>query len=135
MSGDGCILTGDAAGLVKPVSGGGLYPTFKTVPILADVLSEALAADDLSARRLNRYDRECMKAVGRELRHGYSLRKRLVRMDDEDICYAAELSRRDSIACHLKDIDLDFPSGVIKEIIKDPRNIPPILRMAMRFRP
>ncbi len=135
MSGDGCILTGDAAGLVKPVSGGGLYPTFKTGPILESVLSEALEADDLSARRLSRYDRECMKAVGRELRHGYSLRKRLVRMSDEDICYAAQLSRRESISCHLKGIDLDYPSGVIKEILKDPRNIPPILKMAVRFRP
>ena len=135
MSGDGCILTGDAAGLVKPVSGGGLYPTFKTIPILESVLSEALDADDLSAKRLSRYDRECTKAVGRELRHGYSLRKRLLRMDDEDICYAAELSRRESISSHLKDIDLDSPSGVIKEILKDPRNIPPILKMAMRFRP
>lgn len=135
MSGDGCILTGDAAGLVKPVSGGGLYPTFKTAPILESVLSEALEADDLSARRLSRYDRECMKAVGRELRHGYSLRKRLVRMSDEDICYAAQLSRRESISCHLKGIDLDSPSGVIKEILKDPRNIPPILKMAVRFRP
>jgi len=135
MSGDGCLLTGDAAGLVKPVSGGGLYPTFKTIPILEDVLSGALESDDLSARGLSRYDRECGKAVGRELRHGYSLRKRLVRMDDDDICYAAELSRRESIASHLKDIDLDSPSGVIKEIVKDPRNIPPILKMALRFRP
>jgi len=135
MSADGCMLTGDAAGLVKPVSGGGLYPTFKTIPILEDVLSGALDSDDLSARRLSRYDRECAKAVGKELRHGYSLRKRLVRMDDEDICYAAELSRRESIASHLGRIDLDSPSGVIKDILKDPRNISPILRMAMRFRP
>ena len=135
MSGDGCILTGDAAGLVKPVSGGGLYPAFKTIPILESVLSEALEAGDLSARRLSRYDRECGKAVGKELRHGYSLRKRLVRMDDEDICYAAELSRRESISRCLSCIDLDNPSGVVKEILKDPRNIPPILKMAMRFRP
>ncbi|MBO4798881.1 MAG: NAD(P)/FAD-dependent oxidoreductase, partial [Candidatus Methanomethylophilaceae archaeon] len=54
--GERCLLIGDAAGQVKPVSGGGIYPSLVSAGILADVLSDALDSGDLSAGRLSRYE-------------------------------------------------------------------------------
>ena len=50
---DRILAVGDAAGLVKPTTGGGIYYGLLTGHLAADVLAEALATDD-SARGASR---------------------------------------------------------------------------------
>ena len=49
---DRILAVGDAAGLVKPTTGGGIYYGLLTGHLAADVLAEALRDDRLGASRL-----------------------------------------------------------------------------------
>ena len=67
-------MVGDAAGQVKPTTGGGIYYGLLCADIAANNLHRALDADDLSARNLANYEREWKKKLGRELKIGYYAR-------------------------------------------------------------
>src|SRR5260370_3328053 len=55
--GDRLLVVGDAAGLVKPTTGGGIYFSIVTAAIAADLMAEALAKDKLSSVSLSEYER------------------------------------------------------------------------------
>jgi geranylgeranyl reductase family protein len=70
---DGLLVVGEAAGLVNPINGEGVDFALESGLLAARVISEALAAGDLSARRLAAY--------GRRLRERYlDLFRNLTRM-------------------------------------------------------
>ena len=48
------ILVGDAAGLAKPTTGGGIGPGFEQIDLLCDELSKALGENRLSVRNMKR---------------------------------------------------------------------------------
>jgi flavin-dependent dehydrogenase len=56
LSGDGLLLVGDAAGDYDPFTGEGIYRGLRSARLAAGVAADALAADDVSAARLARYD-------------------------------------------------------------------------------
>lgn len=119
-------------GLVKPVSGGGLYPTFKTMPILVDVLSNALDSDDLFARCMSDYERRWRELIGKELSRGYSLRKMFKKMDDGDLIRAGQYASREDVGSALNDIDLDHPSDVVRAVMKRPRAMLSAIPLVLR---
>lgn len=118
--GERCLLAGDAAGLVKPVSAGGLYPAFKAAPHLCDVLSGALQDGDMSARRLSAYERRWRAELGKGLDRGYRLRKAFVRMDDGDLSEAGRFARRDDVRPFLDAIDFDHPELSVSGMLRRP---------------
>lgn len=71
---DRCLLVGDAAGQIKPTTGGGIYYALKSGDMAADVLSEALDAGDLSGNALSPYENRWKRELGREIRLGYLAR-------------------------------------------------------------
>jgi len=83
--GDRVLVVGDAAGQVKPTTGGGIYYGLLCAEIAARNLDRALKSDNLSAGSLARYEREWKKKLGRELRAGYYARKFYERLSDEEI--------------------------------------------------
>ena len=66
----GVVAVGDAAGQVKPTTGGGLYFGASAARAAANVLGRALEDDDLSSSALSAYERCWKSAFGRELRLG-----------------------------------------------------------------
>ncbi len=66
----GVLAIGDAAGQVKPTTGGGLYFGALAARVAAEVLGQALASDELSANTLAAYRRRWRSVLGRELRCG-----------------------------------------------------------------
>ena len=66
--GDRLVVVGDAAGQVKPTTGGGIYYGLICADIAANALNHALESDDLSARSLASYERGWKKKLGQELR-------------------------------------------------------------------
>jgi digeranylgeranylglycerophospholipid reductase len=81
---DGVIITGDAAGQVKPTSGGGVYMGALCAKIAGEVAAKVALAGDTSAGALMEYDKRWREAVGRELAVGMRIHKVLGRMGDED---------------------------------------------------
>jgi digeranylgeranylglycerophospholipid reductase len=107
--GERIIVVGDAAGQVKPITGGGIYYGLISADIAAATLSRALADDDISATRLARYERTWRKKLGRELRIGYWFRKLFERLNDRQIDRLFEIvGKRGIDAALLKDKDLSF---------------------------
>ena len=69
------LVAGDAAGQVKPTTGGGVYYGLLCADIAADVLLQALEAGDYSEKHLSRYQKRWKGEIGRELRVGYIARR------------------------------------------------------------
>jgi digeranylgeranylglycerophospholipid reductase len=91
------LAVGDAAGLVKPTTGGGIYYSLISGGIAADTLDEALAADDLRDVRLRRYETEWRARLGAEIRIGLAFRTLASRLNDRAIDAVVELARVDGI--------------------------------------
>jgi digeranylgeranylglycerophospholipid reductase len=94
---DRLLAIGDAAGLVKPTTGGGIYYSLVSAALAADVLTGALADDDLSAARLEPYEREWRTRLADEFQAQLSLRMVAHRMTDDDIEQLFELARTDGV--------------------------------------
>ena len=95
--GDRFIAVGDAAGLVKPTTGGGIYYSLVSASIGAAVLASALDVGDLSARRLSDYERRWRARLETELDTQLSFRLLAQRMPDEDIEGLFTLARTDGV--------------------------------------
>ncbi len=76
------VVVGDAAGQVKPITGGGIYYGLLCAGIAADVLDRAMAGGDFSARALSEYDRRWQRLLARELRLGRWGRRAFERLSD-----------------------------------------------------
>jgi geranylgeranyl reductase family protein len=95
--GDRFIAVGDAAGLVKPTTGGGIYYSLVSASIGAGVLAAALQDDDVSAARLSDYERRWRARLEMELDTQLSFRLLAQRMPDEDIEGLFTLARADGV--------------------------------------
>jgi len=94
---DRLLVVGDAAGLVKPTTGGGIYYSLLSAGLAADVLLPALADGDLSASRLADYQRQWKARLKNELDTQLSFRKLAQQMSDADIEGLFELARTDGV--------------------------------------
>lgn len=72
---DGVIGVGDVVHQVKPTSGGGIYYSLLGADAAAETVHEALATGDVTARGLASYEERWRGRMGREIRHGYALRR------------------------------------------------------------
>jgi digeranylgeranylglycerophospholipid reductase len=95
--GDRFIAVGDAAGLVKPTTGGGIYYSLVSASIGAGVLAAALHDDDVSAARLSDYERRWRARLETELDTQLSFRLLAQRMPDDDIEGLFTLARTDGV--------------------------------------
>ena len=94
---DRVLAVGDAAGLVKPTTGGGIYYGLLTGHLAAGVLTDALAADSLGARRLKEYERRWRARLGPEIRAGLAFRAVAAKLNDVAVDRLVELARVDGI--------------------------------------
>jgi len=83
--GDRILVIGDAAGQVKPTTGGGIYFGHLSARIAAEVLNEALNSDNLAAARLSRYQKRWKAKVGREISLGYRAKQAYAKLSGRQI--------------------------------------------------
>lgn len=82
---DRVLVLGDAAGLVKPTTGGGIYYSLLSAQLASETLVPALAEGNLSAARLAPYQAAWRRHLGPELRWQFMLRRVAQRLSDHDI--------------------------------------------------
>lgn len=119
--GDRILAVGDAAGQVKPTTGGGIYYGMLCADIAAGVLNEALHHDNLSARRLSEYEREWRRRLGRELTVGYWARKLFERFSDQRIDRLFDVVMKkglDKILLADDDVSFDWHSRAIVKLFR-----------------
>jgi digeranylgeranylglycerophospholipid reductase len=97
------LAVGDAAGLVKPTTGGGIYYSLISGRLAAETLDGALRDDDLREGRLKLYEQEWRARIGAEIRIGLAFRTLVSRMTDRAIDSVIELARVDGIVPMLRE--------------------------------
>ncbi|MDZ7260685.1 MAG: hypothetical protein ONB05_01000, partial [candidate division KSB1 bacterium] len=119
--GERLIAIGDAAGHVKPTTGGGIYYGLIGAEMACNVLQDALADDDLSARRLSRYERSWRQKLGREIKTGHWGRELFERLSERQIDLLFEIIRSagiDEALLKASDISFDWHSRSIIALLK-----------------
>ncbi len=81
----GVLLVGDAAGHVKPLSGGGLYLGAVCGRIAGEAAARTSSAGDDRDRILSEYPERCLDVIGKEQAFGRTVRRFVEQMRDEDV--------------------------------------------------
>jgi digeranylgeranylglycerophospholipid reductase len=92
------LVVGEAAGQVKPLTGGGIYYGALCADIAAEVIDMALARGDFAEQALACYQQMWRHQLGKELRFGYLLYRLYQRMSNREIEWAHSLAARCGIA-------------------------------------
>lgn len=90
---DRVVAVGDAAGLVKPTTGGGIHYSLLSGALAANVLDDSLRRDRLHAGALAQYERCWRRRLGQEIRVGLAFRRIAARLSDDSIDEIIELAR------------------------------------------
>ncbi|MCL2890835.1 MAG: NAD(P)/FAD-dependent oxidoreductase [Methanomassiliicoccaceae archaeon] len=133
---DNLLLIGDAAGQVKPISGGGLQPALRSSYCLSKTVNEAFDFNDVSGKFLSVYEKRWKDEVGKELKNGYRLRKMYTGMSDRDLNKIFSAADNSNIKEILNGGDIDHPSDLLMPLMKDivtaVRLTPLMLKAAVR---
>lgn len=95
--GDRVLAVGDAAGLAKPTTGGGIYYSLLSGRLAAGVLAERLRDGRLDADALRSYETQWRERLGPELRAGLAFRTLAARFDNRAVDALLELAAVDGI--------------------------------------
>ncbi|MHC1567121.1 MAG: NAD(P)/FAD-dependent oxidoreductase [Candidatus Syntropharchaeia archaeon] len=121
-AGDGIMVVGDAAGQVKPTSGGGIYPGAVCAKIAGEVAAHAMEEDDVRYEKLREYERRWYDSIGKELERGMRIHEMFRKMKDEDFDRFLEIINDEEILDLIRKYgDMDRPSKLAIELIKKPR--------------
>ena len=130
---NGVMLVGDAAGQVKPFSGGGIYTGLVAARHCADKAIQALQTGDLSAASLSGYQVAWRRTIGSELLRSMVIRRFGLSLSDGEIdrlLEAIDSQALREIAANVGDID--YPSRVIMRLARAAPLMLPLGWMALR---
>jgi len=120
--GVGMLLVGDAAAQVKPITGGGVYYGMKCGKIAGEIAAKACLEEDMNL--LKAYEKRWRKEIGKEIAFGLKIHRLRCVISDKDfdtICRV--LSQYDMMQLITNRGDMDYPSFVLRELLKNPRII------------
>jgi flavin-dependent dehydrogenase len=115
------IVVGDAAGQVKPTTGGGIYYGLLCADIAANILHRALASNTLSAKSLADYEREWRRKLRQELRIGYQARKFYERLSDGQIDRIFDIIKSqgiDEALLKAEEMSFDWHGAVVLRLLE-----------------
>ena len=117
--GDHVLLVGDAAGQVKPFSGGGIYTSLVAARLAAISVREAFERDAFGAKPLAAYERRWKREIGRELRKSRYLRHFGLAMSGAQIERMVRALRSPGLqALTDRHADIDYPSKVLLRLAR-----------------
>jgi geranylgeranyl reductase family protein len=103
--GERILVVGDAAGQVKPTTGGGIYYGLLCADMVAEAIHQAFLLNDFSRKKLAAYEKAWKAKLGRELQMGYFARRLYNRLSDRRINKIFHIVRENNI----HDVLLDSP--------------------------
>jgi geranylgeranyl reductase family protein len=77
---EGAILVGDAAGLINPLTGGGIHNGLQSALLAGQIIHDGLAQNDLSLAALGRYDVDLEAKMKSSMRRSYWIQRTLIRL-------------------------------------------------------
>lgn len=128
---DRLVAVGDAAGQVKPTSGGGIYYGMLSGEAAAEVLVEGVRRDDLGAGFLSRYERAWRGRVGPEIRAGRLFRRIFERLTGGEIDRVFRVLSAGGVLEEVaEEARFDWHRGIIMAMLRHPRLSGLLLRRA-----
>jgi digeranylgeranylglycerophospholipid reductase len=100
---DRVVAIGDAAGLVKPTTGGGIYYGLLSGTIAAEVIGRALETGQTDASALRAYELGWRSRLGSEIQAGLRFRRIASGMSDASMDALVTLARVDGVVPLLKE--------------------------------
>jgi digeranylgeranylglycerophospholipid reductase len=94
---DGAILVGDAAGQIHPITGGGMGYAMVCGSIAGRVAAECVQQEKVSAKHLQKYEKEWRKLYGSEFDQSLKLRDLILQTEDATLDKLAEIVTGESI--------------------------------------
>ncbi len=106
--GERALIIGDAAGQVKPTTGGGIYYGLLCADFATEAIGQAFQRNDFSARQLSHYEKLWKAKLGKELRIDYFARKLYNSLSDRRINNIFNIVRDNNI--HEKMLESSYKS-------------------------
>jgi digeranylgeranylglycerophospholipid reductase len=85
ISTDKILVVGDAAGMVNPLTGGGIISGMQGGLIAGEIAASAVKDGDTSEKRLSEYDKRCEKEIGDSFTKYMKSRDYLESLSDEEL--------------------------------------------------
>lgn len=82
---DGILVAGDAARVIDPMTGGGLYHALLTGSLAGETAARCVATGDVSSQALSSYDRAWREKIGEELSENWRRKEGFVGLKDESL--------------------------------------------------
>jgi geranylgeranyl reductase family protein len=105
------VLVGDAAGQIKPLTGGGIYYGLKAAEILVDCIREGKLAE---------YDRRWKRKFGREIKFGLKARQAYEKLNHDELGKIFLVFKKNTKFIE-KIANFENHSVVFKEALKSPK--------------
>ncbi len=118
---DRILVAGEAAGQVKPTTGGGIYYGLICADMAADALDQAFKVHDLSESRLASYQKNWRARLGKELRVGYWAHRLYRKLDNRNIERLHDFISKNGIPQYVAELDnfsFDWHSELIFKTLK-----------------
>ncbi len=135
---DGFLVVGDAAGQVKPTTGGGVILGGICAATAGKVAVEAVNADDFSELFLGRYENSWKNVLGKEFKSALFARRVLDQMPDKTVDKFFKAIIEENLQDELSaEGDMDFQRSVIIKILKRKEVLavlPSLLRAVLPFK-
>ncbi len=115
------VVVGDAAGQVKPLTGGGIFFGLLSADISADILHSALEERDFSAGCLSFYQKDWKRLLGQELKLGHWAHRLYGRMGDGHIEWLMALAEKKRLTAKLSAspaIGFDWHGSAMLQVVK-----------------
>ncbi|MHA1950032.1 MAG: NAD(P)/FAD-dependent oxidoreductase [Candidatus Thorarchaeota archaeon] len=124
VSTDGIVVVGDATGMVKATTGGGVIIGGLVAREAGKTVSEALKDGDVSRKFLSRYDRRCKSLFHRELETMHLAQKALSSLSDKGLdSVIKDAHELGLLSIVKKEGEMDMQGRVIRKLISDPRMV------------
>jgi digeranylgeranylglycerophospholipid reductase len=115
------LAIGDAAGQVKPTSGGGIYFGMLSAELAAETATEALRQGKFGRESLAGYEKRWRACLGLDIKIGTLFRRLFSRMTDHDVDHLFRTLRRGNLLSHLEGkVSFDWHRELILFLLRHP---------------
>ncbi|MFC1967894.1 NAD(P)/FAD-dependent oxidoreductase [Chloroflexota bacterium] len=115
------VVVGDAAGQVKPTTGGGIYYGLLCAEIAVNTIHQALSTSDFSARQFSRYEKRWKRRLSWELRIGSYARRFYEKLSDVQIERIFDIIQSRGLHqafLRSKDLSFDWHGNLILQVLR-----------------
>jgi digeranylgeranylglycerophospholipid reductase len=118
---DRVIAVGEAAGIVKTTTGGGIYYGLISAEIASTVIKEAFIKEDFSAKSLSKYEKLWQKDLGAEIKFGRYFHRFYSKLNDDSIDTLFDAAKKDGLLSFISENGkFDWHKDAVVQILKSP---------------